>query len=627
MRYPFPRRAGIALCTTAAVLLAGCNSGGSGGGLSGDAADLGVEPVNLEWTDYGREASHPGTAALDEQFVTMSDGERIAVNVTLPADAQGEPVAGPVPTILTLTGYNKNIPAIPASNEFLIRRGYAHVSVDVRGTGNSTGNWEAFSEREQQDYLEIMEWVAAQPWCDGNVGTWGASFMGITQLFTAAHQHPAHKAVFAIVPMGDAYRDIVFTGGQTNVGFIPLWMGLVTALGAIPPQALATDPALGTEILLDHVLNALTNFTVPTIANAVIGGGRNYDSEFWRTRSPLEVTDRIDIPTFIVGGLNDIFQRGEPLLYEALRDRVDSKLLIGPWQHLGGSSGEGLPADGVPDLDHLALRWFDRYLRGMDTGAETAPPVTQYYYGAERYVTAADWPHPEARATRLYLQPDGGLDSAAPTIDEGSRLVLQQPVNGLCSASTSQWTAGILGLTMLPCFEDNRLTETLELTYTTAPMTEDFAINGPIQADIWLSTTALDAGVVVRVTDVAPDGGSRELTNGILTASLRAVDEDESRYLDGEMIQPWHPYTAESRQTMTPGEVVHLPIEVFPTSAVIREGHRLRVTVGASDFPHGLPPLTDLVDQLAGVMTVYSDAERPSSVVFPTVPLSALGSE
>lgn len=613
------RDAGIAACLATAALATGCDFS------SGSGSDY-TDSVSLEWSAYERTAPY-GVSAQQEQYITMSDGERLAVGVTRPVAPGDGIVEEPLPVILTLTGYNKSLPAIPAANEFLVRRGYVHVSVDVRGTGGSTGEWEAFSEREQQDYLEVMEWVAGQSWCDGSVGTWGASFMGITQLLTAAHQHPAHKAAFAIVPMGDAYRDIVFNGGQTNVGFIPLWMGLVTALGVIPPQALADDPELGLEILLDHVLNAVLNFTMPTIADSVIGGGRNYDSEFWRLRSPLEVADRIEIPTFIVGGLNDIFQRGEPMLYEAISEQAEARLLIGPWQHLGGSSGEGLPADGVPDLDHLALAWFDRYLKGMGTGAEAMPPVTQYYYGEERYVTAADWPHPQARATRLYLQPDGSLQNAAPTLEDGRRLVLQQPVNGLCSTSTSQWTAGVLGLLMLPCFEDNRLTETLELTYTTPPMTKDFVINGPIQADIWISTTALDAGTVVRVTDVAPNGTSRELTNGILTASLRAVDEDRSRYLDGEMIQPWHPFTAASRQPLAIDEVVKLPIEVFPTSAVIREGHRLRVTVGASDFPHGLPPITDLVDQLAGVLTVYSDAERPSSVVFPTVPVSALRRE
>jgi hypothetical protein len=605
-----------ACCVGVMLVLTACGGGGS-------SADTGGATGAAKWFTYERAEDYPGVVQQTGAKIAMDDGVQLSATVTLPADADGNAVATPLPVILTQTGYNKSIPAIPAYNEFLVRHGYVHVSVDVRGTGLSEGDWEAFSEREQADYAQVMDWVATQPWSNGTVGTWGASFMGITQIFTAAHQHPAHKAVFAIVPMADGYRDIVFTGGQTNVGFIPLWMGLVTALGAIPAEP---DPA-APEIIADHIINALTNFQVPVIAQSVIGTGEyNYDGPFWRTRSPIEVADRVRIPTFIVGGLNDIFQRGEPLLYEAISRNTTAKLLIGPWQHLGGSSGEGLPRDDVPDLDHIALMWFDQYLKGMDAAAASVPNVTQYLYGEERYVTTTTWPHPQAAAQRWYLRGDQSLTTELPAADEGSNTVLQQPLNGLCSTSTSQWTAGILGTLPLPCFTDNSTNENplLEVTFTTAPMAQDYIVNGPIQADMWISTTMLDASLLVRITDVSPEGGSREITNGILTASLRQVDPARSRYLDGQMIQPWHPFTEDSREEVGMDTPVLLPIEVFPSSFVIKEGHSLRVSVGASDFPHGLPPLTDLVDQAVGALTVYSDAQRASSIVVPAVPLSAI---
>ncbi|MEC9363626.1 MAG: CocE/NonD family hydrolase [Pseudomonadota bacterium] len=582
----------------------------------GSSADGGAEPAPV-WPQYERPASFDGIAKVGGLKIVLRDGIELSASVLLPADADGEAAQGPFPVILTQTGYNKSVPLLRTSNEYFVRRGYAHVSVDVRGTGLSQGEWEAFSETEQADYREVLDWVAGQPWSDGRIGTWGASFAAITQLFTAAHRHPAHKAVFAIVPMGDAYRDIVFTGGQINAGFIPLWMGLVTALGLIPAEP---DPA-ALQVLPQHLLSALTNFQVPVIARSLLGlGDQNHDGPFWRTRSPLEVADRIRTPTFVVGGLNDIFQRGEPLLYEAIRRNTEARLLIGPWMHVAGSSGEGLPADGVPDLDHIALMWFDRHLLGIDSGADAIPEVTQYVYGADRYMTSGGWPHPDARAQRWYLGDGGLLTREMPRADGGAVTVLQQPLNGLCSTSTAQWTAGVIGAVPLPCQVDNRYNELLEATYTTAPMAQDVYIDGPIQADLWISTTAGDAGVLVRVTDVSPDGVSREITNGILTASLRAVDETRSRYLDGEMIQPWHPFTADSRLEVGRGNPVRVPVEVFPTSLLIRAGHRLRITVGASDFPHGLPPLPDLVDQAVGLLTIHSDAERPSSVVLPVVP-------
>ncbi len=600
----------------------GVDSGGNQGSGGGSAA--------AKWTDYQRVEDYPNTVRMPAEYITMSDGTLLSAQVMMPADADGNAVTGPLPVVLTQTGYNKSASGYVdgfAFNTTLVKHGYAHVAVDVRGTGTSQGTWEIFSEREQLDYKEVMDWVATQPWSNGKVGTWGPSFMGITQIFTGAWRHPAHKAIFALVPMGDAYRDIVFTGGQVNVGFIPLWIGLVTGLGLIPAQP--SPEAI--PALLDHVLGTAT-YDLPIIAQAVLGSGeQNYDSEFWRTRSPIEVADQVRVPTFIVGGLHDLFQRGEPMLYEVIKNNATAKLLIGPWTHLDASSGAGLPADGVPDVNQIALMWFDRYLRGINNGAESVPNVTQYVYGEERYVVSPDWPHPQARAERWYLRGDRTLSAELPAADEAPRYTLQIPVEGLCSVSSAQWTAGVLGLLPLPCFSGSNNINELPLlgavTYTTPPMDQDYYVNGPIEADLWVSRAlGTDASVAVRITDVGPDGGSTELTNGVLTVSLRAVDASRSRYLDGEMIQPWHPYTEASKAPIVAGEPTLANVEVFPSSFVIKAGHSLRVAISTSDFPHGLPPVTDLLDQVLGVLRIDSNAEHPSSVVVPVVPVSELRS-
>ena len=600
----------------AATMVLGLAACGDGSDAPAPVGDGG----GAKWFTYERAEAYPGVAQISGLKITMADGIELSASVALPADASGNTVEQPFPVILTQTGYNKSVPAIPASNDYLVKRGYAHLSVDVRGTGLSQGQWEAFGETEQADYLAVIDWASKQTWSNGTVGTWGASFMAITQLYTAAHQHPAHKAVFAIVPMADGYRDIVFTGGQTNIGFIPLWMGLVTALGVLPVEP---DPAAPVTIL-EHLTSALLNFQVPVIAQSAIGvGGYNYDGPFWRTRSPIEVADDVRVPTFIVGGLKDIFQRGEPMLYEAIRRNNEAKLLIGPWEHVGGSFGAGLEDAGLPSMDQMALQWFDRHLRDMRSGAEAQPTVTQYYWGREDWSVAADWPHPAARAERWYLQPGGELAPEAPA-EAGVDRTLQIPVNGLCSSSASQWTAGILGIVAPPCAADNRLNEIIELTYTTPPMEADYAVNGPIQADLWVSSSAPDTGVNVRLTLVDEQGRSRELTHGLLNASMRAVDSERSRYLDGEMIQPWHLFTREARDVPGIGNVVPVNVEIFPSSFVIPEGHRLRVAIGPGDFPHGLPPVADLIDQLLGVISIHAGPDRPSSVVLPVVPADAV---
>jgi predicted acyl esterase len=155
-------------------------------------------------------------------------------------------------------------------------------------------------------------------------------------------------------------------------------------------------------------------------------------------------------------------------------------------------------------------------------------------------------------------------------------------------------------------------------------MAQDFYINGPLMADLWVSTTALDAGVAVRVDDVDGSGNPFALTNGIQTVSLRKLDPTRSRSLNGEMIQPWHTYTQDSVQSVAPGNLAEIQVEIFPTSAVIAKGHKLRIAVGASDFPHGLPPLPDLVQSLVGLLSIHSDAAHPSKVVLPVVPVSAI---
>lgn len=611
-------RAVSSLLIGLSLLAAGCGSDSPS--TSGDNAT-----ATGQWQAYSRAEEYSGMVSLPREFIEMRDGVRLSAHITLPADADGNPVDKPLPVILTQTGYNSSTGGVTSANPYFVQRGYAQVYVDVRGTGNSEGVWEAWGPVEQEDYAEVMEWVATQPWSDGNVGTWGPSFMAITQLLTAQHNHPAHKALFAIVPPGDVYRDITFAGGQINGAFVPAWLGLVTGLSLIPARESFEDPAQLLGVFAEHTANAVTEFQANTLIGGVTGSDETaYDSEFWRVRSPLTHIDKVRVPTFVVGGLRDIFQRSEPMTYEGIKDNANAKLLIGPWDHLQGSTLAGLPADGVPDGDDIALAWFDHYLKGIDSGAEQMPAVTQYVYGEERYVVLPDWPHPQLRPERWYLRGDGSLTPQSAAPDEAASNILQQPLAGVCSQSTAQWSAGILGVIPLPCYEDNRLAEALEASFTSEPMTEDYFINGPIQADLYISTTALDAAVVVRVSDVSPDGVSRPLTSGLLTASARAVDPQQSRFLAAEMIQPWHLYTQESREAPGMNEVVPINVEIFATSAVIKQGHSLRISVGASDFPRGIPPVADLLDQFAGVLTVYSDAERPSSVVLPIVPISAL---
>jgi putative CocE/NonD family hydrolase len=255
----------------------------------------------------------------------MSDG------VVLNAVVRRPDAAGRFPVIVTITPYNGTNGAISVNNDYLVQRGYVQVIVDVRGTGESQGTWDDLGTREQRDGYEAVEWAAAQPWSNGVVGMWGASYMAISQLFTAAQQPPHLKAIFPIVPMSDSYRDMVFPGGQANTGFIPLWLVLVSSGALIPPDyALdgnTSDLVRALGELGQHALN-MPGFDANSELQAM-AGDTSYDGPFWKTTSPIEVVDKIRVPAFVVGGEHDIFQRGEPLLYERLKQHVPTRLLIG----------------------------------------------------------------------------------------------------------------------------------------------------------------------------------------------------------------------------------------------------------------------------------------------------------
>jgi len=639
----------VAVLTAAALLAAGCGSGsapagaaqggaeGGGGARHSAWTTLGTratpsqpEPsissnAGAQWTDYDPPAPFAGSKTTDNLNATMDDGVDISVSVTRPVDANGAYASVPLPTIVTFTPYNKNtnnaIPLGGGINSYLVIHGYNHVVVDVRGTGRSGGSWDPFSARETRDYPQVLDWVVQQGWCNGTLGLWGVSASATPSLW--AGSHPAVKAMFPIVAHGDIYRDVVFIGGQAALPFLAAWTSVVEALAIVNPS-FYDQPDQYVSAVAQH-LDGIGGFQIYRLTGIVAEQPDTAgDNSYWAAKAPLEVSRAINVPTFIIGGLYDIFQRAEPLNYEALKQRADTKLLIGPWQHLQAATGAGLPAQGIPVYDHIALRWFDHYLKGVDNGAEALPNVTQWVWGKERYSTSTDWPHPLASAQRMYLQPGHSLGTQPPVAAASPTTVVQAPLSAVCTESTLRIAIGTTGYAPLPCWYEDNLANTLEATFDSAPMADDLYFNGPLQADIWISTTTQNAGIIVRVSDLQPDGTAKALTSGLLTASLRAVDASRSRYLDGEMIQLWHPFTTDSVQAVGPDNIVELPVEIFPTSALIQKGHRLRISVGSSDAPGMLKPLPDLLQSAAGLLGIYNDAQHPSSVVLPVVPVSAL---
>ncbi len=678
-----PRVRGFALAALTAALLATLapmayaagpsTTLGTRGSVSQSNAAI-TSNANAAWRNYTRAAEYPDSITLPLQFITTQSGQKLAVLVSVPADAKGKAVAGSFPVVLTQTAYRVDVGQllggiattgntllVGGKDEFMIRRGYISVAVDVLGSGMSDGKTQLLGEAEQQGYGEAVEWVTKQPWFNGKLGLAGTSYLGITSLLTAQQQHPAVKAVFVQVPMGDSYRGTVGVGGLLNAQFMSLWLPLTQALSVQNASAIKNNPAFAAQIKAanqDHIA-AINDWYLPTVNDSLAGktGVSTDDGDFWAVRSPIERAAEIQVPTFIVGSANDIFQRDEPLLYEQLKNKVTTKLLIVPGSHIQAvlnaqQNTNTSSAKGAPPSKELMLQWFDQYLRGMDSGASAQPNVTQYVQGlgtlGERYASTTDWPHPQATTQRMYLRGDMSLSTQAPAAREATHTIAEPAAAALtfgmadsgttvkasvklndgsdCSSSYVQWSLGIGGLLPKACYTNSNTVERDQkaLVYQTAALAADMYINGPIQADLWISATNTEAAVAVRVDDVDALGVATPISTGLLSASYRAVDTSRSRYLNGEMIQPWHAFTEASKQAVVPGQPMLVPVEIFPAAAVIKKGHKLRIAISASNQAQGIWPTAQQAKAKGNVSTVYNEPSYPSSVVLPLVPTTAL---
>jgi uncharacterized protein len=584
------------------------------------AAALAAAPA----TTAAASAAPYGVVVDRDLRIPMSDGAFLVADVHRPA-RNGKAVAGRFPVIVSQTPYNKNVPGANMADDSLVEHGYVQVIADVRGTGGSPGTWLAFSPREQRDGKDVVDWAASakRPWSDGKVGLFGASYGGINQIFTAA-QHPTGlKAIFPVVPMGDAYRDVVGSGGQVDVEFVPLWMGLIAGLGILPPSYAGADPQQALKTVLQH-LSGVGSFDIPLMLDALTGKAYAFDGPFYQQRSPLNVIDKVKVPTYIVGGEYDLFQRGEPLLYQRLAaDHVPVRFTYGPWYHVDAAAPAlGLPLPGDPQppgpsLQDTALAWFDHYLKGAPLAP--AKPVTYYEIGSGAWRHAAQWPPAGVHYEKLSLSGSStpGHPGALTTGTSAGRpdFVKWDPTAGVCSRSTVQWSAGILARFL--CDNDNRANDALGVSYD-LPVTKPLRLAGTLDAHLSVASPDADGQLTVRLEDVAPDGSSSQLTAGWQVLSLRKLDRSKSVVRDGLVVQPWHPFTKQSIEPMPKGgRTTTVDVEIFPTAAEIEPGHHLRVSIQTADFPHLLPPLPQLGNSIGPGISLYHDAADPSWITLP----------
>ncbi|MGH7919514.1 MAG: CocE/NonD family hydrolase [Candidatus Dormibacteraceae bacterium] len=519
------------------------------------------------WDRYVERYQRAGSETMPvfEVGIPMRDGVELAADVYLPAAA-----ARPAPVIVESTPYDKTgSPFFGGEPRFYQEHGYAFLLHDVRGRGKSEGTWRPMAN-DGRDGHDVIEWAAAQDWSNGRVGTTGLSYMGWTQWAEAAERPPHLAAMVSSSAAGRWQQEIPFTNGCFQLYF-GWWIYLVR-------RRIAENHGLGTidwdPVLRRLPLTAIRDFIDPAPGIWEDLVERDTLDEFW---AGLRLDDRyqgIDVPCLHVSGWYDLedllgaFHHYEQMIAKSpARDR--QRLLVGPWSHLKtrfphstyGDQDHGEAA--APDMDEIHLRWFDHWLRGIDNGAESDPPVRVFEPGTNRWRDAPEWPLARARKT-LHLRFDGvqgRLTAGPPMAAEAPQRYRYDPLD---PAPTQ------LDVRLYP-FQDVPLDQTpVEqrddvVLYTSAPLLEPLVVSGWPHLHLQATTDGDDTDWHVKLTDVDPDGVSRKVTQGCLRASYR---------------------TSLTAPTPVPaGEATAYDIELWPTHHAFLPGHRLRVTVTSSDFP------------------------------------------
>jgi len=600
-----------------------------------------------------------GEAVTYDVPITMRDGVVLRADIYRPANPDGTPAKGPFPVLLSETPYGKEAVAagldiVAGHRPYLVKRGYIQALVDVRGQGGSQGSFQLFGPDEQADSREVVAWASKLPDSTGVVGMTGESYLGIVQLFAAAAVGPGSplKAIFPIVTAADPYRDLLTSGGLLNIessiplaavyGALPIASPLFQS--AINPAGSANVPTL----LPGRAQDVLQGFSVPTVADVLASGDRAYDSAFWGDhRKPVDVVEQVaanGIPAYLVGGFYDVFQRGTPLLYSGLQNawagrpagapmlpdqKVSGRyqLLLKPQYHTTIDAGE-------PNLDEIQLAWFDRWLKNERTGIEDTATPLHIAQGDGTRREAARYPLDQAPPRTFFLEAGGVLAGERPT-GAGADRVVFTGASLPCDRSTEQWSLGALELALQPfglgdpCAGEDLVPASAgpgQLAYTTGPLAQDTVLAGPSAVTLHATATTTDSEWVAKLSDVAPDGTSVDLTQGALLGSHRALVEARTwRAPDGLPILPYHPHSAAAQTPVTPGALTRYDVELRPMFATLRAGHRLRLTLLTAQTPHLLALPRDLLNLAGGVYDVQRSAVASSSLQVPLLVLPTAG--
>src|SRR2546430_4230136 len=581
--------------------------------------------------------SRPQYRVLVEKDVPMQacDG------VTLRADVYRPDTAGRFPVLLSRLPYNKNLRLRPGDIDYFVERGYGVIMQDTRGRFSSDGGEYYALIWEMPDGYDAVEWAASLPWADGNVGTTGQSYLGATQYLLAPSRPPHLKAAFPVSAAADFHQCWVYhTGGAFEFGWqIPYAIlmardslerqGLTAQLLATLERDLIPAPTPFAQPLSEQAYRRLPLMAWGDLLRPVARYLTDYlrhpeDGPYWWASNVERQHANINTPMYHVTSWYDIFLRGGLAHFCGLRQhamtaaaRTQQKIVIGPWAHRfpytsPTSQGTGdidFGPNACIELHETQLRWFDYYLKGINTGILEEAPLKIFVMGENVWRDEQEWPLARTRYTPYYLHSqgqanslhgDGRLDLVVPSAESPDHFVYDpnDPVP-TCGGNTLIIPMGV---------QDQRQVETRQdvLVYTSAPVPTPLEVTGPIVVQLFAASSATDTDFTAKLVDVRPDGYAQNLADGILRMRYR-----ESR---------------ESPALLTPGEVARFVIDLWATSHVFLPGHRLRVEIASSNFPRFDRNLNTGEDQATGTrwqtaaQTIFHDQRYPSHILLPVIP-------